>query len=96
MLLFCRQSIKSCLLAAVKAHRLNMDSCCGHDISSLFSIEIVKIREMLEVVCIYLAAVNNIVRLYIVGENLNVKCDVLCCKDILCDRKDLRLVSSPY
>ena len=39
---------------------------------------------MLEVVSVYLARLNNIVRLYVVGELLNVKGDALSRENFLC------------
>ena len=60
-----------------------MDSADRNNVCAVFLVEILKVRKMLEVVCINLAAVNNLVRLNIVREFLDVKSNVLFGKDFL-------------
>ena len=40
----------------------------GNKLCTVFGVEVLEIREMLEVVCVELAAVYNVVRLNVVGE----------------------------
>lgn len=67
-----------------------MDSTDRDKVSTVLLVEVVKIRSVLEVVCINLSVLGNYVRLNIVGEFNDLKCDFLLCEDILCNRKDLR------
>ena len=60
-----------------------MDSCNRYDVCSVLCVEIVKVRNVLEVVCIDFAAFYYIVRLYVVGVLFNCKGDVFFCKDFL-------------
>ena len=66
-----------------------MDSGNLYDVSAVFRIEIVKIRSVLEVVGVNLAAFNYIVGLNIIGEFLDVKSNVFLGKYFLCYRKYL-------
>ena len=50
-----------------------MDSRNRYHLCAVFLIEVFKVRQVLEVVCVNFAAVNNIVRLNIIGKFLNVK-----------------------
>ena len=60
-----------------------MDCADRNNVCAVFLVEILKVRKMLEVVCVNLAAVNNLVRLNIVREFLDVKSNVLFGKDFL-------------
>ena len=66
-----------------------MDSTDRDDVSTVLLVEVVKIRGVLEVVRVNLSVLGNYVRLNIVGEFNDLKCDFLLCEDILCNRKDL-------
>ena len=55
---------------------------------SVFCVEIVKIRNVLEIVCENVAAVNNLVGLNVIGEFNNLKGYVFLCKDIFRYFKD--------
>ena len=57
--------------------------------SAVLSIEVVKVRNVLEVVGVDLAAVNHVVGLDIVGEFENLKSDAFFGKDLLGNCKDL-------
>lgn len=45
-----------------------MDSCHGYLVGSVLLVEIVQIRLVLEVVDVYLSALNHVVRLYVICE----------------------------
>ena len=86
-LLFSFKNIKTCLFSAVYAHRLNMYRCNRYDLCSVLRIKVLKIGKVLEIVGVYFSAVNNIVRLNIIGKFLNVKRYILFLKNLLCNRK---------
>ena len=67
--------VKRSLFAAVDAHGFNMDRADGNDIGAVFGVEVIEVRNMLEVVGIDFAAVNNVVGLYIIGEFFDVEGD---------------------
>ena len=64
-----------------------MDSRNRYHLCAVFLIEVFKVRQVLEIVCVDLAAVNNIVRLNIIGKFLNVKRYILFLKNLFCNRK---------
>ena len=64
-----------------------MDSRNRYNLCAVFLIEVFKVRQGLEIVCVDLAAVNNIVRLNIIGKFLNVKRYILFLKNFLGNRK---------
>ena len=64
-----------------------MDSRNRYHLCAVFLIEVFKVRQVLEIVCVDLAAVNNIVRLNVIGKFLNVKRYILFLKNLLCNRK---------
>ena len=64
-----------------------MDSRNRNHLCAVFFIEVFKVRQVLEVVCVNFAAVNNVVRLNVIGKFLNVKRYILFLKDFLSDRK---------
>ena len=66
-----------------------MDSRNRYHLCAVFFIEVFKVRQVLEVVCVNFAAVNNVVRLNVIGKFLNVKRYILFLKDFLCNRKYL-------
>ena len=72
------------LLAAVYSHRLNVNCADGNDVSTVLGVEIIKIGGVLEIVCVNLAAVNNLVGDDVVGVLFDIESDVLLCKNILC------------
>ncbi len=59
--------------------------------SAVFCIEIVQIRRMLEIVCIYLAAFNDVVGLNIISKFLDIKSNVLFSQNSLYDGQNLRM-----
>ena len=75
--------VKAGLFAAVDAHRFYMDSADGNNMSAVFCVEVVKVRSVLEVVCENIAAVNNLIGLYIVGKLNDFEGDVFLGKDVL-------------
>ena len=66
-----------------------MDSRYRYNVGSVLLVEVIQIRLVLEVVCVYLAAVYYIVRLYIVCELHNIQGDVLLSQDIFCQLQDV-------
>ena len=52
----------------------------------IFLVEVLKVGQVLEVVCVYLAAFNHVIRLNIIGKFLNVKVYVFLGKNFLCNR----------
>lgn len=50
-----------------------MDCADRHKVSALFFVEVVKVRGVLEVVCVYGAVLNNGVGNYIVVVGLNIE-----------------------
>ena len=81
--LFCKyellfNSVKRGLLTAVKAHRLNVNSRNLNNVGAVLGVEVVKIRSVLEVVCVDFAAVYNLVGLNVIGKFLNIKRYVYC------------------
>ena len=66
-----------------------MDGSNRYYMSTVLLIEIVEVGLMLEVVCIAVAAFNNIVRLYIVGELYDVEGYILLSEDGLDNAENL-------
>ncbi len=66
-----------------------MDGSNRYYMSTVLLIEIVEVGLMLEVVCIAVAAFNNIVRLYIVSELYDVEGYILLSEDGLDNAEDL-------
>ena len=92
--LFCRlYRVKRALLSAVETERFNVDCRRGYDVGLVLCVKVIEIRLVLEVVSINLAAVNNIVRLNIVGELFDVKRNVFLCENLFCNFKDFRVRS---
>ena len=94
--LFCKyellfNSIKRGLLTAVKTHRLNVNSRNLNNVGAVLGVEVVKIRSVLEVVCVDFAAVYNLVGLNVIGKFLNIKRYVFSSKNFLCYRKYFRV-----
>lgn len=87
------QCVKCCLLAAVKTHRLNMDNCDRDNVCTVFLVEVIKVRSVLEVVCVNLTVFNNVVRLNVIRKFFDVKRNALCGKDFLCYVKDFLMRS---
>ena len=65
-----------------------MNCADGNNVGSVFCVEIVKIRNVLEIVCENVAAVNNLVGLNVIGEFNNLKGYVFLCKDVFRYFKD--------
>ena len=65
-----------------------MDCRYGNKLCTVFGVEVLEIREMLEVVCVELAAVYNVVRLNVVGIFLDVKRNILLLEYILYNRQN--------
>ena len=94
--LFCKyellfNSVKRGLLTAVKTHRLNVNSRNLNNVGAVLGVEVVKIRSVLEVVCVDFAAVYNLVGLNVIGKFLNIKRYVFSSKNFLCYRKYFRV-----
>lgn len=83
------QRVKAGLLAAVEAHRLHVDDQNGDEVRAVLGVEVIQIRNVLEVVGVNLAALHDVVRLDVVGELLDVEGDVLRGQDLLGDGEDL-------
>ena len=83
------QGVKAALIAAVKTDRLNMDARNGYQRCTVLGVEVVQIRNVLEVVRVKFAVIDDEVGLYIVGELGNLKGDILLSEDVFDDRKDL-------
>lgn len=66
-----------------------MDIANGDDVRVVLLVEIVEVRLVLEVVCVDLAGLNNIVGLDIIFELFDVKGDALSGKDLLGNGEDL-------
>ena len=66
-----------------------MNSARRYQLGAVFLIEVLKIRQVLEVVGVDLAVVYNVVGDNVVGELPNFKGNSLLCEDLLCNRKDL-------
>ena len=66
-----------------------MDNGNGYDVSTVLLVEVVKVRGMLEIVCVDFTVFNNVVRLNVIRELFDVECNALCCKDFLCNVKNL-------
>ena len=60
-----------------------MDCRYGNKLCTVFGVEVLEIREMLEVIGVELAAVYNVVRLNVVGIFLDVKRNILILENIL-------------
>ena len=84
---------KAVLLAAVDAHRLDVDAGDRHQMGALFLIEVVQIRLMLEVVGVALAVLDDGVGDHIVVVLLNVQRDALGGQDVLADLQHLAVGS---
>lgn len=66
-----------------------MDIANGDDVRVVLLVEIVEVRLVLEVVCVDLAGLNNIVGLDIIFELFDVKSDALSGKDLLGNGENL-------
>ena len=66
-----------------------MDTAGINKVSTVLCIEVVKVRNVLEVVCVDLAALNYEVGLYIIFKFGNLKGPTLGSKDLCCLSKDL-------
>ena len=66
-----------------------MDSACIYKVGSFFLVEAVQIWNVLEVVCIEIAALYNLVWLYIIIKYRYLKVVSLFLKDRFCCFKDL-------
>ena len=60
-----------------------MDGKNGNKVGAVLCVEVIEVRNVLEVVSIDFSAFYYVVRLHIVGEFLDCKSDVLFCKDFL-------------
>ncbi len=60
-----------------------------HDLCAVLLVEVLKVGKVLEVVCIDLTTVNDLVGLDVIGELLNVKGDVLLGKYLSCNSQNL-------
>ena len=61
-----------------------MDTACVYQMGSLLRIEIIQIRNVLEIVCVKITALYNKVRLYIVIKYSDLQLPSLFCKNRLC------------
>ncbi len=66
-----------------------MDDQNGDEVRTVLGVEVLQIRNVLEVVRVNLAALHDVVRLDVVGELLDVERDVLLGQDLLGDGEDL-------
>ena len=66
-----------------------MDAAGVHKVRALLFVKVLKIRDVLEVVCVKLAAFDNVVRLHIVLELLDLQRPALGLEDGLGLREDL-------
>ena len=64
-----------------------MDSRNRNHLCAVLFIEVFKVRQVLEVVSVNFAAVNNVIRLNVIGKFLNVKRYILFLKNFLSNRK---------
>ena len=71
-----------------------MDIANGDDVRVVLLVEIVEVRLVLEVVCVDLAGLNNIVGLDIIFELFDVKGDALSGKDLLGNGEEPSLLSA--
>lgn len=62
-----------------------MDCADRHKVSALFFVEVVKVRSVLEVVCVYGAVLNNGVGNYIVVVGLNIESYAFFGENLLCN-----------
>lgn len=65
-----------------------MDCADRNKVSALFFIEVVKVRSVLEVVCVYGAVLNNGVGNYIVVVGLNIESYAFFGENLLCNFKN--------
>ena len=84
------QSVKAALLAAVKTYRLDMDARDGYQSCTVLGVEVVQIRNVLEVVRVKFAVIDDEVGLYIVGELGDLKGDILLGEDVFDRRRSSR------
>ena len=86
------------MIGGVYAHRLYVNGGNGYDVRAVFSIEVIEIRYMLEVVCIAFAALNDRIRNNIIGENIDLESDVLLGEYLLylCEDLGMRCRRSGY
>ena len=65
-----------------------MDNSNGNYVCAVLLVEVIKVRSMLEVVCVDFTGLNNIVRLNEIRELYNVKSDALCGKNLFGNLKN--------
>ena len=70
---------------------MNIGDC--NEVGSVFSVEVFKVGDVLEVVSIFFAAFNNVVGNDIVGVFLYNEFDIFFCKDFFCNFKDFSVGS---
>ena len=70
LLLAAFDGIQSFLFSAVQCNRLYMDCADRYNMCAVFFVKVLQIGQMLEVVGVNLAALYNVVRLYIIGKFL--------------------------
>ena len=70
LLLAAFDGIQCFLFSAVQCNRLYVDRADRYDVRTVILVKVLQIRQMLEVVGVNLAALYNVVRLYIIGKFL--------------------------
>ena len=68
-----RQSGEGIYSAAIDGERLIVNLCNGYEVGLVFLIEGIEVRLMLEVVCVYLTVLRELVRRYVIGHDLDVQ-----------------------
>ena len=71
-----------------------MNCTCTYQVSAIFLIEGIQIWFVLEVVCIQIAGLQCVVRLYIVSILYDLQIVALVCQKVSCSFQDLSVLSS--
>ncbi len=66
-----------------------MDHRRDDNMRAVLRIEVLQIRNVLEIVCVHFTALHNIVRLNIIGKLLDIQRDIFFCKDLLRNLQNL-------